>query len=116
MSNPEDLQRQIDKRLQRLGTETIQQVRLAPWSDVTDLASAVDVDVVVNGQPRREFEIISYHFLYKLFDELADDEVFGGTDMFATGGPLIIAKSITGETIVEGILKYLELEAARTGR
>jgi hypothetical protein len=113
MSNPEALQRRIDESLQRLGTEIIQQIRLAPGSDVTDLTMNVDVDVVVNSQPRREFSIVSYRSLNEIFDERVDDEVFGETNTYTTGGPLIIAKVITGETIVEGILQYLQLETSK---
>jgi hypothetical protein len=121
MSNSEELQRQIDESVHLLAPEMLQQVKLAPWSDVTDLTKNVDVDVVVNNRPQREFTIISYRFPYELFefpDDLFNDPelAFSDKNLWTAGGPLVIVKSITGESIVEGILKYLRLEAARTGK
>ncbi|CAG0936762.1 hypothetical protein TFLX_05651 [Thermoflexales bacterium] len=120
MSNPEELQRQIDESVRLLAPETLQRVKLAPWSDVTDLTMNVDVQVVVNNQPSRELEILSCRSVNTYFTHsndpllgLEEDEAAIHANILTAGGPLIIVREITGEWIVKGILRYLQLESAR---
>jgi hypothetical protein len=107
-----ELQQQIDDALSHLQTTETIGIRLSKGSDATDLTSIVDVDVAVGNGRRRTFSIVSQHFLDRLFRE--PEQVMGiDTSFYASGGPLIVVKSISGNIIVRGIRKYLTIERSR---
>ncbi len=113
--NMSELQNQIDTALNQLGTTEITRIQLSAGSDVTDLASNVHVDVTIGDKHRRTFSIVANHFFDLLFSESSKwKQVLGAdADFFTSGGPLIVAKEISGEIIVRGILKFVRMEQAR---
>jgi hypothetical protein len=113
--NMSELQSQIDSTLNQLGTTEITRIQLSAGSDVIDLASRVDVDVTIGHEHRRTFSIVANHFFDRLFSESSKWKQFLGADahFFTSGGPLSVAKEISGEIIVRGILKFVRMEQAR---
>lgn len=113
--NRSELQNQIDNALHRLGTTEITRIQLSAGSDVTDLASNVAVDATIQDEHRRTFSIVTYHIFDRVFSESSKrKQVLGAdADFFLSGGPLIVAKEISGEIIVRGILKFIRMEQAR---
>ncbi len=103
MSDPENLQDQIDEILQSLGNEVIKKINLAPWSEVSDLNMNVDLDITLYDLSRREFTIMS---LECVNEYLSQKE----TDSIVIGNPLILVGTITGDVIVKSILENIELE------
>lgn len=114
MDMPE-LQNQIDNARKLFGVTETTSIQLTKWSEVSDLTSNVDVDVVIEEGKQRIFSIVTYRFLDRLFLNESDRQKVLGDDahFFTSGGPLVVAKEISGEIIVRGILKYVKMERAQ---
>jgi hypothetical protein len=82
---------------------------LGPGSDVVDLRSNVDIGIVSPGHAPRRITVISRKWAGSLCEPNRGP---GGSELFATGSPLIIVREITPRTIVKGVLKYLDNESS----
>lgn len=107
----EDLQRAIDAALTRLRNELLHRIELDRGSEVVDLSLDADVRVFTSpaAEPR-DFSVVSLAFLQNTVpkpDWMGRKQLDG---MFTTGTPLIVLHEITGEAVVAGVLRYLELE------
>jgi len=110
--NDQELQEDIDFELRQRETP-IMRIELGPGSDVTDLSLAADVRVTMsNTALMRCFSIRTKRFV---------DMVFQGkwrvghpcadyADVMTTGNPLVLVPEITGDTVVRGVLRYLQIE------
>ncbi|HUU81974.1 MAG TPA: hypothetical protein VM243_00595 [Phycisphaerae bacterium] len=110
--NEEELQNEINRSMCDRDCGAISRIELGPGSDVTDLSLAADVRVFTAGSEFRGFGVRAKEFI---------DMVFAGAwkdghprpdvaDICTTGGPLLIVERITGDSVVRGVLRYLELE------
>jgi hypothetical protein len=111
------LQRDMEDALRsRDASGIVDRLELDRGNDVTDLLLAVDVRVSERHAAQwRLFSIITSDFIKRVISRR--QEAGGGHGLvYATGGPLIVVANICGATIVDGVLRYLELEAGRKGR
>lgn len=115
--NMSELQTEIDNALNQVGTTEITRIQLSAGSDVTDLACNVHVDVTIGQDHQRTFSIVARHFFDLVFSESSiakRKQVLGADAHFYTSGcPLIVAKEISGEIVVRGVLKFVRMEQAR---
>ena len=109
----ERLQGEIDAAFAKYDCRHLDWIRLDHGSEVADLSMCADVRVCRKVDTRwRLFSICSEGFIHWVFDVAAKEpnphrpDVI---DVYATGGPMIIVTKITGDSIVRGVLRQIEL-------
>lgn len=89
----------------------VERILLDRGSDVTDLDACVDVRVWGTEWSDRLFSIFVPETIRGF---LAPESPSQGTkDIYTTGGPLILVRSINAESIVRAVLRYVEMEQPR---
>jgi len=113
----ERLQAEIDREVNNRNDGRIERVVLDHGSEVTDLTRCADVRVFSQRYP--EFRIFSFCEISFLNDVLSsgqhDHPRPDARGLYSCGGPLIVAREITGSAIIRGILYYLDQEDGRDG-
>ena len=116
MNNEERLQKEIDDSMVKYDCASVTHIRLGPGSDVMNLHRNADVRAFVNSLEYREFSFLAKEFVEWVFSTPSEDDPRPDmADIYTTGGPLVIVAEITGDSIVRGVLRYLELEEGRGG-
>ncbi|MFQ5811360.1 MAG: hypothetical protein ACE5JM_17210 [Armatimonadota bacterium] len=111
------LQREIDNSLAERRGCGVERIRLDHGSEVTDLTRGADVRVYLSD--RAGFRLFSFLTIFFL-DHVLSSDLEGHPrpdvrDLYAAGGPLIVTREVSGDVIVRGVLRYLELEKGRHG-
>ncbi len=107
-----NLQRIIDNEIKKRAKGEIITIQISKVVEETDSNNCLDVDVTSSDGKKRMFTIITRNFINQLFNQtinIGDSD----TSFYVVGGPLIIAKEISGELVVQGILKYISIEEKR---
>ena len=81
-------------------------VTVSPGSAVVDLSANVDLVVTIAGQSR-EFACVTPSCLMQLVGHSREAE---DSDIYATGGPLIVVRCLTPDAIARGILRFITYE------
>lgn len=112
--NTTQLQVEIDESMQRYDCGRVSRIQLGYGSEVSNLSANVSILVSFTDTAEcRSFDFVSKEFTDKFHSGFWDKghpnpDV---ADIHTTGGPLLIVKKISGDSVVRGVLRYLELEA-----
>jgi len=113
----ERLQREINAELARRNERRVERIVMDHGSEVADLRRAAYVRVFLVGRDKpRIFNFLTLSFLNDVLSR--DWEDFprpDAKDLYSCGGPLLIAREISGSAIVRGIQYYLDQEEGRAG-
>ena len=109
-----ELQAAISRSMELHDCTGVERIEMAPGSDVTNLAMVADVVVAFGDGRRRQFTFGTLGLFEFVFaGSWEEDPRPDVSDIYTVGGPLLVVKEITGDAIVRGILRYLELEPYR---
>ena len=103
----QELQREIDEAVEseHAGPRAI--IRLGPDADVTDLTATVGLRIRVENQKERDFTVATVKWLARACRRpgtRAEEQYF------VTGGPMLVVRTICGESVVKSVIRYLEIE------
>ena len=101
------LQSEIDQAAGRVRSGSVVSIRLGPDADVIDLSAAVSLRVCAGDQKEWDFTVMTVKCLDVLCSQAARrvEEQY-----YVIGGPLIVVKEISGESLVRSVNRFLELE------
>lgn len=103
------LQAGIDRALnEATDRHGVQRILLDQGSDVTDLDACVDVRVWGTEWSDRTFSIFLSETIRGFLESESPSQLT--KDVYTTGGPLILVRSINADSIVRAVLRYVEME------
>jgi len=106
------LQADIDRCLRACPIEGVSAIRLTGGAEVTDLSLLSEVIVVLDRSGERmEFMFATPEWIQEALKfDYSDVGAPVNTGIYTTGVPMIAVSSISGERIVMGVRRYLELQ------
>lgn len=112
-----ELQESIDTALLKYDCERLKRIRLSSGSEVTNLALCADVRVEVSGEQVRTVSVLAKSFVEWVFapGNVGNPWAPEFNDIYTRGGPLVIVREITGDSVVRAVIRYLDLEQGREG-
>lgn len=106
------LQAVIDDTLcKAVNRHGVERILLDRGSDVTDLDACVDVRVWGTRWSGRVFSIFLPETVRGFLAHESPSQLTN--DIYTTGGPLILVRSINADSIVRAVLRYAEMEHSR---